>query len=216
MDGGGVSEAALRADLVRLAKSLFDRGLTPGSSGNISARLDDGLLVTPTNACLGFLEPERLSKLDAAGRHVSGDAPTKETPLHLAFYEARPTARAVVHLHSTFATLLSCLADVDPDDAIPPITPYVVMRVGRVAMAPYSRPGDAAAMPSIAERARGHAALLLANHGPVVAGPSLEAAVFAIEELEETAKLVVLSAGMNMRRLTAVQVADLERAFPIR
>jgi 3-dehydro-4-phosphotetronate decarboxylase len=96
-----VTEASSRANLVRLAKSLFDRGLTPGSSGNVSVRLEDGFLFTPTNACLGFLEPERLSKLDAAGRHISGDPPTKELPLHFAFYEARPHARAVVHLHST-------------------------------------------------------------------------------------------------------------------
>lgn len=211
-----MSENELRADLARLAKSLFDRGLTPGSSGNISVRLDDGFLFTPTNACLGFLDPARLSKLDADGRHVSGDPPTKELPLHLAFYEARAQARAVVHLHSTHATLLSCLADVDPNDAIPAITPYVVMRVGRVPVIPYSAPGDAAVAPLIRARATNHAAVLLANHGPVVAGPSLEAAVYAIEELEETAKLAVLSRGLDVRRLTAGQVDEIEKRFPLR
>ena len=211
-----MTEAALRADLVRFAKSLFERGLTPGSSGNISVRLDDGYLFTPTNSCLGFLDAERLSKLDLEGRPVSGDPPTKELPLHFAFYEARPQARAVVHLHSTYATLLSCLADVDPEDAIPPVTPYVVMRVGRVPVAPYTRPGDAAVKPLILSRAPAHAAMLLANHGPVVAGPSLEAAVYAIEELEETAKLAVLSRGLPVRRLTAAQVEELEASFKLR
>lgn len=209
-------EATARAAIVRLSKSLFDRGLTPGSSGNISVRLDDGFLFTPTNACLGFLEAGRLSKLGRDGRLVSGDPPTKELPLHFGFYEARPQARAVVHLHSTYATLLSCLADVDPADAIPPITPYVVMRVGRVPVVPYTLPGSEAVKPLVLARAPDHAAILLANHGPVVAGTSLEAAVYAIEELEETAKLVVLSRGMDVRRLTAAQVGELEQRFRLR
>jgi 3-dehydro-4-phosphotetronate decarboxylase len=207
------AEATARAAIVRLSKSLFDRGLTPGSSGNISVRLDDGYLFTPTNACLGFLDAERLAKLDAAGRHVSGDPPTKELPLHFGFYEARPSARAVAHLHSTYATLLSCLADVDPSDAIPPITPYVVMRVGRVPVVPYTMPGASEVKPLVLAKASDHAAILLANHGPVVAGASLEAAVYAMEELEETAKLVVLSRGMDVRRLTAAQVAELQAKF---
>jgi 3-dehydro-4-phosphotetronate decarboxylase len=207
-------EAAARRDMVRWSKSLFERGLTPGSSGNISVRLEDGYLFTPTNACLGFLAEDRLAKLDTAGRHISGDAPTKELPLHFAFYEARPTARAVVHLHTTYATLLSCLADVDPLDAIPPITPYVVMRVGRVPVVPYTMPGSADVKPLVQAQAPRHAAVLLANHGPVVAGASLEAAVFAMEELEETAKLVVLSRGLDVRRLTAAQVSALQDRFP--
>ena len=162
-----MTEASLRAGMVRWGASLFGRGLTPGSSGNISVRLEDGYLVTPTNACLGFLEADRIAKLDAGGRHSSGDAPTKELPLHLAFHAARPSARAVVHLHSTYATLLSCLADVDPDDAMPPITPYVVMRVGRVPVVPYTMPGSADVAPLIASKAPQHAAILLGNHGPV-------------------------------------------------
>jgi 3-dehydro-4-phosphotetronate decarboxylase len=209
-------EARLRADLVRFGKSLFDRGLTPGSSGNISVKLEDGWLFTPTNSCLGFLESDRLSKLDRDGKPISGDAPTKELPLHFAFYQARPSAKAVVHLHSTYATLLSCLADTNPDDAIPPITPYVVMRVGRVPVVAYTKPGDAGVAPLILAKAPDHPAVLLANHGPVVAGLSLESAVFAMEELEETAKLVVLSKGMNVRHLPAVQIAELERSFTLR
>jgi 3-dehydro-4-phosphotetronate decarboxylase len=209
-------EATRRADLVRLAKSLFERGLTPGSSGNISVRLADGFLVTPTNSCMGFLSEDSLSKLDTDWRHVSGHASTKELPLHRAFYDARPKAGAVVHLHATYATLLSCLADTDPDDAIPPITPYVVMRVGRVPVVPYTHPGDTAVVPLIAAKAPAHAAILLGNHGPVVAGPTLESAVFAMEELEETAKLVILGKGLQVRRLTGEQVAELERRHQLR
>jgi 3-dehydro-4-phosphotetronate decarboxylase len=209
-------EARLRADLVRFGKSLFDRGLTPGSSGNLSVRLEDGWLFTPTNSCLGFLDADRMSKLDAAGCHVAGDPPTKELPLHFAFYEARPAAHAVVHLHSTYATLLSCLSDTNADDAIPPITPYVVMRVGRVPVVPYTKPGDASVKPLILAKACDHPAILLGNHGPVVAGLSLEAAVFAMEELEETARLAVLSRGMAVRHLTPEQIGDLERSFQLR
>lgn len=211
-----MTEALLRAEMVRWGASLFGRGLTPGSSGNISVRLEDGYLVTPTNACLGFLEADRISKLEAGGRHISGDAPTKELPLHLAFHAARPSARAVVHLHSTYATLLSCLADVDPDDAMPPITPYVVMRVGRVPVVPYTMPGSADVAPLITSKAPQHAAILLGNHGPVVAGASLEAAIFAIEELEETAKLLIFSRGLPIRTLPAEAVAALEQKFPLR
>ncbi|MET3662818.1 3-oxo-tetronate 4-phosphate decarboxylase [Aquamicrobium terrae] len=210
------NEERICEDIVRWSRSLFERGFTVGSSGNISVRLDDGFLSTPTNSCLGFLEPERLSRLDAEGRHIGGDAPTKELPLHMAFYAARPTARAVVHLHSTCATALSCLADVDPDDAIAPVTPYVVMRVGRVPVLNYTRPGSADIVPLIRERASRCSAVLLGNHGPVVAGTSLEGAVFAAEELEETAKLILLTRGMAVRTLDAVAVADLENSFRLR
>lgn len=209
-------EQKARDGLVRWGKSLFDRGLTPGSSGNLSVRLADGWLFTPTNSCLGFLDADRLSRLDADGRHIGGDAPTKELPLHFAFYESRPTARAVVHLHSTHATALSCLADVDPDDAIPPITPYVVMRVGRVPVVPYTRPGSADVAPLIRARAPDHPAILLGNHGPVVAGTTLDSAVFAMEELEETARLVLMTRGMAVRHLATQEIADLEATFKLR
>jgi ribulose-5-phosphate 4-epimerase/fuculose-1-phosphate aldolase len=202
-------ERALRDEICRLAESMFARGLTAGSSGNLSARLPDGFLTTPTNSCLGFLEAARLSKLDATGVHVAGDPPTKEVPLHLALYGARPQAGGVVHLHSTFATALSCLADTDAEDAIPPITPYVVMRVGRVPLIPYTRPGSAEVAPLIAAKAADAAAVLLANHGPVVSARTFRDAVFAAEELEETARLVLLTRGMPVRRLSPEQVAAL-------
>lgn len=206
-------EQDLRQAIVRWGRSLFERGFTVGSSGNISVRCGDGFLMTPTNSCMGFLEPDRLSKLDADGRHAGGDKPTKEMPLHFAFYAVRPATQAVVHLHSTHATALSCLANVDPEDAVPPITPYVVMRVGRVPVVPYTRPGSADVAPLIRALAADHPAVLLANHGPVVAGASLEAAVYAAEELEETAKLVLLTRHLDVRRLTPEQIEDLNLSF---
>ncbi|WP_407067753.1 aldolase, partial [Mesorhizobium sp. CU2] len=205
-----------RTAIVQWARSLFERGFTVGSSGNISVRLHDGYLATPTNSCLGFLDSDRLSRLDGSGNHIDGDRPTKELPLHLGFYEARPAARAVVHLHSTFATALSCLADVDPQDAIPPLSPYVVMRVGRVPVLPYARPGSADIAPFIRAHAPRHAAVLLANHGPVVAGTSLDAAVFAAEELEETARLAILTRAMKVRRLSATEIAELDATFKLK
>jgi ribulose-5-phosphate 4-epimerase/fuculose-1-phosphate aldolase len=207
-------EAEAREAVCRFARSLFERGLTPGSSGNISLRLEDGgLLVTPTNASLGFLDPARLTRLDANGRLVSGDPPTKEMPLHAALYETRHKAGAVVHLHSTHAVAVTLLPDVDPSAVLPPLTAYSVMRCGRVALLPYFRPGDPAVADAIRGLAGRHAAVLLANHGPVVAGDTLEAAVFAMEELEETAKLHLLLRGLNPRVLTPAQVDDLVRVF---
>ena len=204
-----LTEQQLREEMCRWGASMFARGLTFGSSGNLSARLEDGFLVTPTNSCLGFLDPAALSKLDANGKHISGDAPTKEIPLHMAFYEARPQAGGVVHLHSTYATALSCLENTDPDDAIPAITPYVVMRVGRVPLLPYTRPGSAEVKPFVLAKARDHAAVLLANHGPVVSAHSFRDAVLAAEELEETAKLVLLTRGSRVRQLTDEAMGDL-------
>ena len=180
----GVSEPELRDLLVALAASLFARGYSVGSAGNISVRLADGYLMTPTNSCLGRLDAARLSRLDAGFAHVGGDAPSKEVFMHRAFYQARPDAGAVVHLHSTMATAVACLAEVDTENPIPPLTPYFVMRIGRrLPIVPYYRPGDAAMEPAIAEQARTARAVLLANHGPVVSGRTLTDAVYAAEEL---------------------------------
>jgi 3-dehydro-4-phosphotetronate decarboxylase len=209
-----MSETKLREEICRLGRSLFERGLTPGSSGNISVKLDDGgWLVTPTNASLGFLDPARLSRLDTSARLLSGDAPTKEVPLHSALYGTRKAARAVVHLHSTHSVALSMLPEIDPRAALPPMTPYYLMRCGATALVPYYRPGDPAVADAIKGLAGKYSSVLLANHGPVVAGESLEAAVFAIEELEETAKLYLLLRGLNPRYLTPAQVADLAKTF---
>ena len=209
-----MNEIRLREEICRFGRSLFERGLTPGSSGNISLRLDDGgWLVTPTNASLGFLDPARISRLDADKRLVDGDAPTKEIPLHAALYETRTAARAVVHLHSTHSVAVSMLPDIDPRAALPPLTPYYLMRCGPTALVPYYRPGDPAVADAIKGLAGTYASVLLANHGPVVAGETLEAAVFAMEELEETARLHLLLRGLNPRTLSPQQVADLARTF---
>jgi ribulose-5-phosphate 4-epimerase/fuculose-1-phosphate aldolase len=211
-----MNEKQLRERIVLWGRSLFNRNFTVGSSGNISVRCEASFLVTPTNSCLGMLEAETLSKLDADWVHVSGDKPTKELPLHRAFYDGRPQTQAVVHLHSTFATALSCLEDTDAKDAIPPITPYVVMRVGQVPILPYTPPGSQDVAPLVRAVAPKHAAVLLANHGPVVTGSSLDAAVYAAEELEETAKLVFLTKGHAVRHLDADQVALLNARFTLR
>jgi ribulose-5-phosphate 4-epimerase/fuculose-1-phosphate aldolase len=209
-----MTETKLREQICRFGRSLFERGLTPGSSGNISVRLDDGgWLVTPTNASLGFLDPGRISRLGDDGRLISGDAPTKEIPLHSALYETRSAARAIVHLHSTHSVAVSMLPEIDPRAALPPMTPYYLMKCGATALLPYYRPGDPAVAEAIKGLAGRHSSVLLANHGPVVAGDTLEAAVFAIEELEETAKLYLLLRGLNPRYLTPAQVKDLSEVF---
>ena len=207
-------ETTLRDTMVRLAGSLFDRGYSVGSAGNISAALPGGgFLMTPTNSSLGFLDPDRLSRLDADWAHVDGDKPSKEVFLHRAFYETRPGTGAVVHLHSTFATALSCLEKTDPEDCIPPLTPYVVMRVGTVKMVPYVHPGDAAAGDLIRGLNGDCAAVLLQNHGPVVSAKDLLSAVYAAEELEETAKLLVLLKQTRTRMLPPEIVAELKARF---
>jgi ribulose-5-phosphate 4-epimerase/fuculose-1-phosphate aldolase len=204
-----MNESAARDRLAMFSKSLFERGFSVGSAGNISVALEDGWLITPTNSCLGFLDPARISKLDRDWRHVAGDAPSKEVFLHRAFYETRPGTGAVVHLHSTNATALSCLEDTNPEDCIPLLTPYVVMRIGSVKLVPYFKPGDPVSGDLIRSLNGRYAAVLLANHGPVVSGKDLASAVYAAEELEETAKLALLLRHLPHRLLTPAQIADL-------
>lgn len=209
-------ETNLRDDITRFARSLFERGYTVGSSGNISAACDDGILITPTNSCFGFLDPARISKLAPDGRHLAGDKPSKEVFLHQAFYDTRSGTGAVVHLHSTFATLLSCCDDVSVDDCVPPLTPYVVMRVGRVCRLPYVPPGDPEMGAMIRALDGRFSAVFLANHGPVVASRDLASAIYASEELEETAKLAIYARGLSTRRLDVTQIAELDRRFSLR
>ncbi len=209
-----MSEAEIREAIAAHGRLLFGRGFSVGSAGNISVRLPDGFLITPTNSCLGRLDPQRISKLDREYRHVSGDKPSKEVFMHRAFLEARPEAGAVVHLHSTHATAIACLAEPGEPAPIPPLTPYFVMRIGRVMpVVPYYRPGDAAMEPAIAAAARDARAVLLANHGPVVSGKTLDDAVYAAEELEEAAKLALLLRGQGARELTVAQVEELLGTF---
>ena len=212
------TESLLREEIVRTAKSIFDRGLTHGSTGNISAKLEDGWLLTPTGSSLGTLDPAKLSKLDWNGNLISGDKPSKENFLHLAMYEERAKAKAtigaVVHLHSTHSVAVSVLADVDPNDVLPPITAYYVMRIGSLPLVPYFAPGDMKLADAVRRFAGKHHAVLLANHGPVVAGASLAAATDAVEELEETAKLFLLLQGQRIRTLDSAQVAALRARNP--
>ena len=209
-----MNEAKAREFICAMGRSMFERRLTFGSSGNISMRVGDGWLMTPTGSSLGRLDPARLSKLDDHGTLVGGDEPTKESFLHLAMYRQRAKAGAVVHLHSTHSVAVSCLEGINHDDVLPPITAYYVMRVGRLPLIPYYAPGDKTLGEAVGRYAAKHAAVLLANHGPVVSGSSLSAAVDAIEELEETARLYLLLHGRPTRYLTPEQVADLKRRFP--
>jgi ribulose-5-phosphate 4-epimerase/fuculose-1-phosphate aldolase len=204
-----MSEVTEREAICAIGASIFARGLTAGSSGNISVRTDEGWLMTPTGSSLGRLDPARLSKLGPDGRLVSGDPPTKESFLHRVMYAERPKTGAVVHLHSTHSVAVSCLAEINPEDVLPPITAYYVMRVGRLPLVPYFRPGDLALAEAVRGFAGEHHAVLLANHGPVVAGSDLDAAVNAIEELEETAKLYLLLRGAEARYLTPAEAKEL-------
>lgn len=211
-----MKESKLREQICLMAKSLFDRGLTCGSSGNISARTEDGgLLVTPTGSSMGFLDPAELSRFDVTGRLIEGLKPTKEMPLHTAFYETRSTAGAIVHLHSSHSVALSLMPDVDEDNFIPPLTPYSVMKLGKVKLLPYFVPGDSKIGDAIRGLAGKRSAVMLAHHGPVVAAKDVAAGVYAIEELEETAKLTMLLRGVDKKMLDEHQVQQLVTKFDI-
>ncbi|MGD9784072.1 MAG: aldolase [Hyphomicrobiaceae bacterium] len=211
-----MSDSKLRELICLLAKSMFHRGLTGGSTGNVSARTSDGgLLVSPTGTSFGRLDPARLSRFDADGRLTGGDPPTKELLLHSAFYETRGTAGAVVHLHSCHAVALSMMPDVDEDNFLPPLTPYAIMQLGKVKLLPFFVPGD----PAMGEAVRGLAgkrsAVMLASHGPVVAAKDLEAACNAIEELEATARLALIVRGANARMLSQEQINKVVTKFDV-
>lgn len=211
-----MTDTQLREQVCLLAKSLFDRGLTHGSTGNISARTDDGgVLVSPTETSFGRLDPDRLSRFDAKGNLISGDQPTKEMSLHSAFYATRSTAGAVVHLHSCHSVAWSLMPDLDADDFLPPLTPYSVMKLGRVKLLPFFVPGDPAMGSAVRGLAGKRSAVMLANHGPVVAGKDVEAACNAIEELEATARLALLMRGIPANTLTDDQVQSVATAFDL-
>ena len=210
-----MNEIAAREEIAWFGKSIFDRGLTFGSTGNISVRIDDGWLMTPTGSSLGNLDPARISKLDDQGNHIAGDVPTKESFLHTSFYASRPKAGAIVHLHSTHSVAVSCLCGIDHNNVIPPLTAYYVMRIGQLPLIPYYPPGDINLAKAVKEMASKHHAVLLANHGPVVAGKSLSHAVYATEELEETARLFLMLKDESVTALNQEQVAELHRRFPV-
>ena len=211
-----MTETALRELICTLAKSMFDRGLTGGSTGNISARTEDGgLLVSPTGTSFGRLDPARLTRFNASGQLINGDPPTKEMPLHAAFYDTRSTAGAVVHLHSCHSVALSMMPDADADNFLPPFTPYAIMKLGKVKLLPFFRPGDPAMGAAVRGLAGKRSAVMLANHGPVVAAKDIEAACNAIEELEDTARLAMMMRGLNARMLSNTQVDDLITHFNV-
>jgi ribulose-5-phosphate 4-epimerase/fuculose-1-phosphate aldolase len=195
--------------LIATARSLHSRSLTHGSTGNLSVRTSSGILVTPTGGSLGTVVKDELSLIDLDGRHRDGPRPSKEAFLHAAILRARPGANAVVHTHSTHAAAVSCLAELNDDDALPPLTAYFAMRVGRLPVLPYFAPGDHGLGAVAEERARQNHALLLRNHGPIVAGATLLSALDALEELEETAKLFLLLRGMPTRPLSEPERAML-------
>lgn len=199
-------EQTARHAVVAAAHSAFARGLTHGSTGNISVRVGERILVTPTGGSLGTVEVDDLAVIDSDGRHVDGPKPSKEAFLHTAILRARPDASAVVHTHSTHAAAVSCLADVDPADALPAFTAYYAMRVGRMPLVPYFAPGDRRLGDLAARLAPAHRALLLANHGPIVAGVTVAAAMDAAEEIEETARLFFLLNRHRTRPLTAAAI----------
>lgn len=200
-------EHLLRQQITELGASLFHRGFSVGSAGNISVRIPGGYLMTPTNSSLGRLDPQSLSVLNEDWEHVDGLRPSKEVVMHRAMYQARPEAQAIVHLHSTYVTAYSCLAG---EEGIPPLTPYFVMRLGRdVPTVPYYKPGSAEMLEDILAAGRRGPGVILSNHGSIVAGAALEDAVNAAEELEVSAQLAFLLEGRATRPLTESQVADL-------
>lgn len=210
----GETERNLRDTLVKYGTWLYNRGLAHGSSGNISVRLEDGsILISPTNSSLGDLDPERLSKLSPDGKLLSGDPPSKEYFFHLAIYQERTEAKAVVHLHSTHSVAVACLCHDDFSNVLPPLTAYQIMRIGRLPLVPYFRPGDRDLAEAVRQTAQETSAMMLANHGPIISARSLREAAYASEELEETAKIFFLVGGRKTSLLTCEEVKDIETAL---
>lgn len=213
-------ESALREALCRVGASLFQRGYAHATAGNLSARLDDGgFLITPTDACLGFLDPARLARTDAQGAQLGGDRASKTLALHRRIYQAAPEAGCVIHTHSTHLVALTLQGAWSADDIVPPITPYFVMKVGHVPLIPYHRPGDPAVAERVAERIAGFAArgtpiraVMLDRLGPNVWHRTPSEAMAVLEELEETAKLW-LASGRQASPLDATQIEALRQAF---
>lgn len=210
-----MTEEQLRAQMVDMARSLFERGYATGGAGNLSLRLPDGrILATPTGSSLGRLKAEELSVVDLDGTHLSGLRPSKEADFHLAIYHNKPECNAIVHLHSTYLTALSCLKELNYRNAIRPFTPYFVMRIGKLPVIPYFKPGSSLIGEELAKLAPFHRAFLLANHGSVVTGEDFCDAVDNAEELEETAKLLFLLKGRDVDYLTDYAIAELSSQKP--
>lgn len=211
MTGRRPGEAAVRDEIVALGARLAALGLAPGRSGNLSVRLDDAVLLTPTGTRLGGLVADELSLLSVAGEHLDGPPATKEAPLHLGIYRARPTATAVVHLHSPHAVAVACLAGLDPANAIPPLTAYQLMQIGRLPRVPFFPPGSVELADAVEAAAVAHHAMLLANHGLLATDRGLDGAAAVAEEIEATARLFLLLRGAEISPVPAEWVGTLER-----
>jgi ribulose-5-phosphate 4-epimerase/fuculose-1-phosphate aldolase len=209
-------ETALREEICRIGQSLYARGYTVGSAGNISARLDDGYLITPTDACLGFLDPARISKVDLKGEQISGDRASKAVRLHRAIYETDASLNGVVHTHSTHLVAMSILAGVSSHTILDAITPYHVMKAGRIPLIPYHRPGDPAVIDLVKPLVRDVRGVMLSRIGPTFWHENISNAAFAIEEAEETAKLFFMTRGHALPPLSETQVDELRTLFPIK
>ena len=202
------NEQQAKTEMQRYGRSMFERGLTGGASANISVRTATGFIISPTNSCIGFLELHELSVLDKEGNWLSGEKPSKEFALHKAFYDQRPQDHAVVHLHSTYATALSCL-DVAETELLPPLTPYLYIRLGHVARVPYFSPGDQELADAVQAVTASTAGVLMENHGPIVSAATLASAMYAIEELEESAKLTIILKNQQCRDIPSQKVNEL-------
>lgn len=220
-----MSDAVLdqhRQEICRIGKSLFDRGYAHSTAGNISVRTEEGFLITPTDACLGFMEPAQIAFVNVQGEQISGAPASKTLSLHQAIYRADPEARCVIHTHSTHLVALTLMGVWTSEDILPPVTPYYVMKVGHVPLVPYHRPGD----PEVAKRVAAMIesglradkplrAVMIERLGPNVWHRSLSAAMAALEELEETAKLWLLS-GRAVEPLSATAIDELKQNFKLR
>ena len=202
------NEQQAKTEMQRYGRSMFERGLTGGASANISVRTATGFIISPTNSCIGFLELHELSVMDKEGNWLSGEKPSKEFALHKAFYDQRPQDHAVVHLHSTYATALSCL-DVPETELFPPLTPYLYIRLGHVARVPYFSPGDQELADAVQAVTASTAGVLMENHGPIVSAATLASAMYAIEELEESAKLTIILKNQQCRDIPSQKVNEL-------
>ena len=214
-----MNETELREEICRVGRSLFARGYVHSTAGNISVRLPDGFLITPTEACLGFLQSDALSKVGPDGVQVSGERASKTLALHRRIYAADADAACVIHTHSTHLVALTLAGVWTREDILPPITPYYVMKVGHVPLIEYHRPGDPAVgelVAQIIERMRAQAtpirAVMIDRLGPNVWHSTLAGAMAALEELEETARLWLLT-GRNPEPLTAEQINQLRQHF---
>lgn len=205
-------EARLREEICTVGASLYARGYTVGSAGNISARLEDGWLITPTDACLDRLDPAAIAKVALNGDWVSGDKPSKTLALHRQVYDRNPGVGGVVHTHSTHLVALTLAGVWRPDDILPPITPYQVMKVGHIPLIPYARPGAASVAEQVAQLANRVRGVMLERLGPVVWESSVSKASFALEELEETARLWLLTEP-RPAPLDAAALAELAETF---